>query len=61
MWIRHSLQVNLQKNLGKENGDIAVGKCMNIGKYSQEFQEKIKKNTNKMIDHSTAGAKSVKN
>lgn len=48
------------EKFGKGEWGYCCGKMHDIGKYSQEFQEKIKKNTNKMIDHSTAGAKICK-
>lgn len=40
------------------NGDFAYicGLLHDIGKYSEEFQDKIKNNSNRRVDHSTAGA-----
>ena len=45
------------------NGDYAYvcGPLHDIGKYSDEFQKKIKNNTNARVDHSTAGAILINN
>ena len=45
------------KCFGKADWGYCCGMLHDIGKYSLAFQEKIKNNTNKQIDHSTAGAK----
>lgn len=41
---------------GKEDWGYCCGMLHDIGKYSLEFQRKIKENTNEMVDHATAGA-----
>lgn len=45
---------------GKEDWGYCCGLLHDIGKYSIEFQQKIKENTNRRVDHSTAGAKICK-
>lgn len=51
---------NLARQFGKkfDNGDYAFicGMLHDIGKYSTEFQNKIKNNSSARVDHSTAGA-----
>lgn len=51
---------NKAKDFGDsfDNGDYAYmcGMLHDIGKYSANFQNKIKNNTNSRVDHSTAGA-----
>lgn len=41
---------------GKRDWGYCAGMLHDIGKYSKEFQEKIHENTEKRVDHSTAGA-----
>lgn len=41
----------------KEEWGYCCGMLHDIGKYSKEFQKKIKEDTNDRVDHSTAGAK----
>lgn len=41
----------------KEEWGYCCGMLHDIGKYSKEFQRKIKEDTNETVDHSTAGAK----
>lgn len=45
------------KKFGKEEWGYCCGYLHDIGKYSIEFQHKIRENGNERIDHSTAGAK----
>lgn len=45
------------KKFGKEEWGYCCGYLHDIGKYSVEFQHKIRENGNERIDHSTAGAK----
>lgn len=45
------------KKFGKEEWGYCCGHLHDIGKYSVEFQHKIRENGNEQIDHSTAGAK----
>lgn len=42
---------------GKAGLGILLWMLHDIGKYSKEFQKKIKEDTNARVDHSTAGAK----
>lgn len=42
---------------GKADWGYACGMLHDIGKYSLAFQDKIKNNSNRQVDHSTAGAK----
>ncbi len=42
---------------GKSDWGYACGMLHDIGKYSLAFQDKIKNNSNRQVDHSTAGAK----
>ena len=42
---------------GKSDWGYACGMLHDIGKYSLAFQDKIKNNSNRRVDHSTAGAK----
>lgn len=42
---------------GKSDWGYACGILHDIGKYSLAFQDKIKNNSNRRVDHSTAGAK----
>lgn len=42
---------------GKADWGYCCGMLHDIGKYSKEFQKKIKEDTNARVDHSTAGAK----
>ena len=42
---------------GKADWGYACGVLHDIGKYSVAFQDKIKNNSNRQVDHSTAGAK----
>ena len=41
---------------GKADWGYACGMLHDIGKYSLAFQDKIKNNSNRQVDHSTAGA-----
>lgn len=45
------------KSFGKEEWGYCEGLLHDIGKYSEEFLQKITENLNGMVDHSTAGAK----
>ena len=45
------------ERFGKADWGYCCGMLHDIGKYSLAFQEKIKNNSNKQVDHSTAGAK----
>ena len=42
---------------GKYEWGYCCGMLHDIGKYSEEFQYKIKNDTNDQVDHATAGAK----
>lgn len=44
-------------HFGKREWGYAAGLLHDIGKYSDAFQDKIKNNTGKQVDHSTAGMK----
>ena len=44
------------EKFGKGDWGYCSGMLHDIGKYSSEFQKKIKENGNQMVDHSTAGA-----
>ena len=44
-------------SFGKKDWGYCCGILHDIGKYSLAFQEKIKNNSDKRVDHSTAGAK----
>ena len=45
------------ERFGKADWGYCCGMLHDIGKYSLAFQEKIKNNSDKRVDHSTAGAK----
>lgn len=45
------------ESFGKEDWGYFCGMLHDIGKYSLAFQDKILSGSNKMVDHSTAGAK----
>lgn len=45
------------ERFGKSDWGYCCGMLHDIGKYSLAFQEKIKNNSDKRVDHSTAGAK----
>lgn len=45
------------EKFGKGEWGYCAGMLHDIGKYSEEFQRKIKDNLNTKVDHSTAGAK----
>ena len=45
------------ERFGKSDWGYACGMLHDIGKYSLAFQDKIKNNSNRQVDHSTAGAK----
>lgn len=45
------------ERFGKEDWGYFCGMLHDIGKYSCAFQDKILSDSNKMVDHSTAGAK----
>lgn len=51
------LSAQFAKKFGKEEWGYCCGYLHDIGKYSVEFQHKIRENGNERIDHSTAGAK----
>lgn len=51
------LSAEFAKKFGKEEWGYCCGYLHDIGKYSVEFQHKIRENGNERIDHSTAGAK----
>ena len=51
------LSAEFAKKFGKEEWGYCCGYLHDIGKYSVEFQHKIRENGNEQIDHSTAGAK----
>ena len=51
------LSAEFAKKFGKEEWGYCCGYLHDIGKYSIEFQHKIRENGNERIDHSTAGAK----
>ena len=44
------------EKFGSEDWGYCGGMLHDIGKYSKEFQKKIKEDTNNMVDHATAGA-----
>ena len=44
------------ESFGKSDWGYCCGILHDIGKYSLAFQEKIKNNSDKRVDHSTAGA-----
>ncbi|WP_040398787.1 CRISPR-associated helicase/endonuclease Cas3 [Anaerococcus senegalensis] len=46
---------NMGKEIGIENISFIVGLFHDIGKIRKEFQEKIKNNSNKHVDHSSLG------
>ena len=46
-------------HLENRNGGYCCGMLHDIGKYSEEFQKKIKYDTNEQVDHSTAGRNCV--
>ena len=48
---------NFASSFRKADWGYFCGMIHDIGKYSLPFQEKIKNNSNKKVDHSTAGAK----
>ena len=48
---------NFARNFGMADWGYFCGMIHDIGKYSLPFQEKIKNDSNKKVDHSTAGAK----
>ena len=43
------------EKFGKEEWGYCCGMLHDIGKYSSEFQRKIRLDTNNMVDHATAG------
>ena len=45
---------------GKSDWGYACGMLHDIGKYSLAFQDKIKNNSNRQVDHSTAGAWTIR-
>lgn len=51
------LSAEFAKKFGKEEWGYCCGYLHDIGKYSVEFQHKIRENGNERIDHSTVGAK----
>lgn len=51
------LSAQFAKKFGKEEWGYCCGYLHDIGKYSVEFQHKIRENGNERLDHSTAGAK----
>lgn len=50
----------LASNVGLENTAYLIGIFHDIGKIRKEFQEKIKKNSNKHVDHSSLGGSLIK-
>lgn len=44
---------------GKGDWGYCCGLLHDIGKYSDDFQKKIRENSTAMVDHATAGAKVV--
>ena len=44
------------EKFGKGDWGYCSGMLHDIGKYSPEFQKKIRENGKQMVDHSTAGA-----
>ena len=42
---------------GKEEWGYCCGLLHDIGKYSEAFQDKIRNNSDRIVDHSTAGAR----
>ena len=42
---------------GKEEWGYCCGLLHDIGKYSEAFQDKIRNNSDRKVDHSTAGAR----
>lgn len=55
------LAENFAEKFGKEDWGYCCGMLHDIGKYSSEFQRKIKENLDIRVDHSTAGAKVCSN
>ena len=51
------LAARFAEHFGKADWGYACGMLHDIGKYSLAFQDKIKNNSNRQVDHSTAGAK----
>lgn len=51
-----SLAGDFAERFGKWDWGYCCGMLHDIGKYSAAFQEKIKNDSNKQVDHSTAGA-----
>ena len=55
-----SLAQSFAEKFGKGEWGYCCGMLHDIGKYSKEFQKKIKEDTNNMVDHATAGAQLCK-
>ena len=53
------LAARFAEHFGKADWGYACGMLHDIGKYSLAFQDKIKNNSNRQVDHSTAGQKFV--
>lgn len=51
-----SLAQSFAEKFGKGEWGYCCGMLHDIGKYSEEFQQKISNDTDKRVDHSTAGA-----
>ncbi len=50
----------MQENSEKRSGGYCCGMLHDIGKYSVDFQEKIRGKCERKVDHSTAGARVCK-
>ncbi len=48
---------NFAESFGKKDWGYCCGMLHDIGKYSNAFQDRIQNNSNRMVDHATAGAK----
>lgn len=51
------LSAKFAGQFGKEDWGYCCGMLHDVGKYSAEFQRKIRENSNEQVDHATAGAK----
>ena len=51
------LAANFAESFGKKDWGYCCGMLHDIGKYSNAFQDRIQNNSNRMVDHATAGAK----
>ena len=50
---------NFAERFGKREWGYCCGVLHDIGKYSDAFQKRIQNNDNRMVDHATAGGKSM--